>query len=224
MSFKNDLNSINEELLIVPSDHVQAKLQAQKIDQMFGYKCEEIERNLHVAHQKYFTNPEKQLWHGLDLQSMQTPYSEMVAMIKHFDPASQDIWVDLGAAYGRMGLVLGILRPGVRFIGYEFVLERVLEAQRIYQQWHVSLSTMTCIDLATEDFILPKADVYFIYDFGSKKDVFAVLEKLRLQAQKNSISVIGRGRGIKNWILLECPWLHEIVAPEHFLNWSVFRS
>lgn len=206
------------------SDYTSAKEQAAKIDDLLGFECARIEEDLFETHQDSIFSSSQQFWYGLDLQSMQTPYSEILEMIHFLKPAAGELWLDLGAAYGRMGIVIGFQKPLVRFLGYEFVQERVDEGNRIFKKWKLDQVQMRKEDIASEQFHLEEADLYFLYDFGSRADVYKVLEKLRLIAQTKKIRVIARGRGVKNWILMDFPWLYDIETPVHFLNWSVFRS
>ncbi len=198
-------------------DYVSAKKQSEVIDRLLGYRCHEIERSVSPQ-----VGNEKELWAGLDVQAFQTPYSEIISMIDYLNPKPGETWVDLGAAYGRMGVVLGFLRPTVHFLGYELSSDRSSEGNRIFEKWRLINARIKAADLISEDIV--EADVYFVYDFGSKKDVCATLEKLRKIAARRSITLIARGRGIKNWIYHEFPWLHVTNEPKHFENWSVFRS
>ena len=80
--------------------------------------------------------------------------------------------MDLGAAYGRVGVVLGFLRPMVQFVGYEYVPERVKEGNRIFKKWNLTQAELKHVDLAEDEFELRDANLYFIYDFGSKNDIY----------------------------------------------------
>ncbi len=167
---------------------------------------------------------EQQFWIGLDLQSLQTTYFEIVQMVRYIKPQPEQKWIDLGAAYGRIGVVLGILYPKTLFKGYEYVAARVSEGNRILQKWNFSNSILEQADLADPNLVIEPADIYFIYDFGSRADIYSVLEKLRFIAKGRSIRVIARGRGVKSWILMDFPWLSEMKEPIHFPTWSLFQS
>lgn len=217
------LDHIKYELQLSQKDYASAKAQAVVLDEKLGYQCQRIEHQLLEQNQKT-KNKGQQFWYGLDLQSLQTPYSEIVEMIDHLKPRSGDLWLDLGAGYGRIGVVLGAMMPDVHFIGYEYVSLRVQEGNRIFKKWNMPFSELIQVDLADDHFEIDEADLYFIYDFGSRKDIYKVLEKLRLIAQKRPIRVIGRGRGVKNWILMDFPWLEPQAAPDYFVNWTLFHS
>lgn len=210
-----------------PNSYASSKIHSDHLDQLLGFNYQPLEQAL-IAKSK--TEPssdqlrEKQRWIGLDIQSMQTPYSEILEMIRVIQPKETDHWVDIGAAYGRMGIALALTHPQMRFSGYEIVQERTIEANRIYQKWDFKNASVYAADLALPTVIIPSADLYFIYDFGSRKDADCVLEKLRMLALENPIQVIARGRGIKNWIMMDYPWLSQMKPPTHFAHWSWFQS
>lgn len=217
---KATFSDLTDLLLQRQSSYAQAKVHSQTLDQLFGFNSERIERalsGLDCGHNK-------QLWYGLDLQSLQTPYSEILQIIQIIEPSSDETWVDLGAGYGRMGLVMGLLYPSMKFKGFEFVKERVTEANRILKKWGCDGSTLSQADLAAPSFFIPDADLFFIYDFGSKQDVSCVLRKLAEKAKRHPVRVVARGRGIRHWILQEHPWLASVEPPRHYQHWSIFHS
>ena len=223
-NFKDAFNFVKVALMSPKKNYAEAKAHAEKLDHLLNFGCQGIERELFEKHRRNPPITSQQFWFGLDLQSLQTPYSEIVEMVQHLNPQPGQLWVDLGAGYGRIGIVLGFLCPLVQFLGFEIVRERVNESNRVFQEWKLNLAKMKQDDISTEFFSIGFADLYFIYDFGSKKDVYQVLEKLKIIAKTQPIRIIARGRGVRNWIFIDFPWLHEIHRPEHFLNWSLFRS
>lgn len=224
MDVSNIPKIVSEEFQKIPQSYSEAKAISQKIDDLLGFRCASIEENLFEKHKDSLFSTERQFWYGLELQSMQTPYSELMHMRSVLQPQPGQMWLDLGAAYGRMGIVLGFLEPEVRFLGYEFVKERVDEGNRVYSLWNIKNAELQSQDLADPHFVLPWAHVYFLYDFGSRADIYIVLEKMRIQAQKGSIQVIARGRGVRNWIMMDFPWLYDIHPPQHFTQWTIFKS
>ena len=224
MSSPFTLSELKAGLSVRPETYAEAKTQADHLDTQFGFDCQNIEDSLfEIEKEALFSSP-RQFWYGLDVQSMQTPYSEILEYIEFIKPKPHDTWVDLGAAYGRMGLVLAAFEPQVQFIGYEFVQKRVDEGNRIFQRLGLTSAVLRQADLARDNFLMPKAELYFLYDFGSKDDIYKVLEKLRLKAQSHQIQIIARGRGVRNWILMDFPWLYDVKPPQHFKTWSYFQS
>tara|TARA_B110001454_G_scaffold16145_1_gene14590 strand:+ start:75063 stop:75737 length:675 start_codon:yes stop_codon:yes gene_type:complete len=222
---QDTLSALKVEILIPQPDYADAKVHSKKIDDQLGLSCDQIEDVLFEENKdSLFLSDAKEFWYGLEIQSLQTPYSEVVEMIQYVKPKCGDTWVDLGAGYGRMGMTLGFVQPEVKFIGYEFVQSRVDEGNRILQEWDLKNAVMKQADIASDDFQLDVADLYFLYDFGSKADIYKVLEKLRVLAQDRSIQVVARGRGVRSWIFMDCPWLSEINSPVQFKNWTFFKS
>jgi hypothetical protein len=123
-----------------------------------------------------------------------------------------------------MGFVMGFIYPQVKFTGFEIVQERVTEGERVLQQWNIQNAQLICADIASMAFTLPMADVFFIYDFGTQKDIEQCMESLKTIAKQKKITVIARGRGIRNWIYQSHPWLFTAQDPINFENWSLFRS
>jgi len=221
------LQDIIHELLTLPQSYSEAKQQAKRLDQIFGFEFQEIEKALVLKKadlQKAKDDRERQFWIGLDIQALQTPYSEIVEMIQKINPKAEDTWMDLGAGYGRIGLILGLLCSDVYFRGYEYISERVFEGNRIREKWQIQNGGLYQADLIHDPIELHQGDVFFLYDFGSRSDVYKVLEKLKQVAAVKSIQVIARGRGVKNWIMMDFPWLGSVNPPKHFENWSLFQS
>ncbi len=221
------IDKVLQRLNAIPTSYAAAKIHSAQIDQLLDFQYQPLENALNEkfkSESHSHSESEKQMWIGLDVHSMQTPYSEILEMIKVTQPKETDHWIDIGAAYGRMGITLAITRPRMRFTGYEIVNERAIEANRIYKKWNFQNAEVYALDLAAPNVLIPPADLYFIYDFGSKKDADCVLEKLRILALEKPIQVIARGRGIKNWIMMDYPWLSQTNPPTHFTHWSWFRS
>lgn len=207
-----------EKIKKLNGSYSDAKQLSAEIDQALGFRYNEIESNLQS------TSRQHQTWAHVGEQGFQTPYPELYHMIQSLPELQGGTWCDLGAGYGRMGILLSWLSPDSKFIGYEVVAERVREGQRIYKKLGIQSGELLCQDLSDQQFILPPADVFFIYDFGHENAVEAILEKLKNRAREDKVCVIGRGRGIRNWISLRHPWLGSVVEPQHFETWTYYQS
>jgi len=199
------------------SNYQEAKEISKDIDELLGYNCQAIEQSL-------VQKESKQEWIGLDIQIFQTPYSEILTMLEFINPKEFDHWIDFGAAYGRMGIVMGLFYPNMQFTGYEINQARVDEGNRIFKECQLKNVSLECCDISHQDFQIENANVFFIYDFGTRDDIYILLNKLKEKARKQSIKVITRGRGCRQWIMLDFPWLASINDPIHFEHWSVFTS
>ncbi|MES2855172.1 MAG: SAM-dependent methyltransferase, partial [Bdellovibrionota bacterium] len=122
--------------------------------------------------------------------------------------------------------------PHISFTGYEYVQERVVEGNLRLKKFVESLPAVSnratteleVADLTADDFKLKSADLYFIYDYGTNAAIRKTLDDLRQISLQRKIIVVGRGRASRDAIERETPWLSEVVKPEHFKNFSIYRS
>ena len=165
--------------------------------------------------------PNTQAWIGLDPQVLNTPYTELYDMIKTLDLSTTKIYVDLGAGYGRLALVLNSICPESFFHGFEIVEKRVIEAQRLFQELDINNAEMKLADLSSNDFILPTADAYFLYDFGTQQHICKILDDLSSKTSQ-PFSVVAKGRQCRSIIDHLYPWLSQINKPIHRVNYSIY--
>lgn len=208
-------------------------LSSGELDDYFGYDINQIENDLletaralrpqgtmnnfgEALHQGH------QTWVGLDPQTLNTPYSELVRLCDLLSPVADETLIDLGAGYGRMGLVLNLLHPGTNFIGYELVQERVEEGNRILSHHNCSAAELICQDLTDPEFVLPDAQYFFLYDYGKVPHIRNTLKQIEEKADAQSFKVIARGKGSRSLIEHEHPWLCEINPVHHEENFSIY--
>ncbi len=197
-----------------------AQLHSEKVDAWYGMETQKVEARIAALP----STAEHQFWQHLPARSFQTPYTEFRQILHLLDPKPKTSLIDLGAAYGRMAFVIGRHYPGVRFIGFEAVKERVVESQRILDRWAFPNVKMVHADLSTPEFTLPFAENYFVFDFGSKEDVSKTLEDLKKLSKQGAFSVVARGRLSRHLIDQEHPWLSQVVPPRHFEQFSIYKS
>lgn len=206
--------------LVAPESHSYAEAQEHSalVDAWLGFTVDAIESDL--------VRPEgdRNYWIGLAPRALQTPYTELRYLLELLKLEPGETIVDLGAGYGRMAFVVGRHAPEVRFIGYEVVPERVREAKRCLARLEDSNTEIVEADLASTEFRPHEADVYFLYDYGSRSAIEKTLADLREIAAKRSITVVGRGRASRDAIERGEPWLSQVVAPEHHPHFSIYRS
>ncbi|MES2526167.1 MAG: class I SAM-dependent methyltransferase [Bdellovibrionota bacterium] len=201
------------------------------IDKHFGFRVTEIETRLLEkaramgpggSHHTWgsLLHEGNQTWVGLHPETIQTPYSELLRMTEKLELCPGEKVVDLGAGYGRLGILLHHQYPRVKFLGIEYVPERVAEGQRIYQLQGMDPDTLTIGDLTAGDFFPEPADHYFIYDFGKVPHIRHLLQKLSRVADSRKFTVTGRGKGIRSLISHEFPWLTSFYDEENF---SIYR-
>lgn len=200
-------------------------LPSDEIDRLLGFRVHEIENELHERarmsdpqgnHHRWGASLHSgnQTWVGLHPETIQTPYVELLRVCEKLNLSSGQKVVDLGAGYGRLGLVLAEFYPEVQFQGIEYVSERVAEGKRM----GVNLIEG---DLTHPDYIPDEADHFFIYDFGKVPHIRSLLQKLSDLADRKKFTVTGRGMGIRSLIAHEFHWLTPFYEEENFSLYSI---
>jgi 16S rRNA G527 N7-methylase RsmG len=208
-------------------------MRAEDLDKVFGLKINEIESALLKEARDLRPNGDlenlgsvlhagSQTWVGLDPQILNTPYEELIRLCELLRPAPGTHFIDLGAGYGRLGLVLNRMCQQVRFTGFELVEQRVNEANRVFQERGLVDCKLFKQDLTAADFKIPKADFYFIYDFGKVAHIRQILKQLEVLADMINFKVIARGKGSRSIIEHEHPWLSQVFAVHKEENFSIY--
>lgn len=196
----------------------EAQAHATEVDAFLGLRTTPIEASLGRG------KSDQERWIGLPIQALLTPYTEIRQILNRLKLEPGQTIVDCGAAYGRMGFVMAEHCPEVNFIGFEIVPERVAEGQRCLALRHCDRAKLICANMDDPEFILPDVEVYFVYDFSYRKVIDRLLLRLQSIALKRKIVVVARGRSSRDAIDHEQPWLSKVVQPEHFPNFSIYRS
>jgi len=118
--------------------------------------------------------------------------------------------------------VLNALYPKAHFIRYEYVPERVLEGKRIFLENNCAQCSLFVQDLTAPDFVLPAAEFYFLYDYGTVSHIRKTLAQLEVMALKKAFKVIARGKGTRSLVQYEHPWLCDVYPPIHEEHFSIF--
>lgn len=151
----------------------------------------------------------ERLYEGAGI-GVQSGYSSALIALRYLNLKKGSRFIDLGAGYGRVGLVVGLMRPDVEFIGYEFVPHRVdiatTASAKLGIDQHVSFRTQ---DLAASDFKIPVADVYYIYDSFSEATYKTVISQLVDIGRQRKITVVTKGNARQ-----------QLEAPDQKSNWS----
>ena len=190
-------------LFSLPSG-MSARSHSRILDKKLGFRIKRIENKLSQKYQSYDQSvtfsgqkkhyPGSEAWVGLNPDALQTPYSEIydaLCFIRSMMPEEgSGTIVDIGAAYGRVGFVKEEVFPLWHFIGYELIKGRQQGGQRAFEKWELSNSEMICQNVLDEDFVLPEAKIFFLYDFSDGDDVDAILTLLE---KRESIFLIAHG-------------------------------
>ena len=203
-----------------------AQIHAREVDEWLKIPVAEIETRLASSKLEpgRTRGSDVQPWIGLAPDALQTPYCELRAVLESLAPRAGEWVVDLGAAYGRLGLVMARHFPDSHFLGYELIQERVDAGRAALEKLGAARARLECLDLSQNPERIPRARAYFIYDFGSPQAIEIVLARLREVAKTQCIEVVGRGRAIRDRIERNEPWLSQVIAPIHGLHSSLYRS
>lgn len=202
------------------------KSHAAEMDCWLGFKLEEVEaavRNVTVP------LPGREFWTKQSVQTFSTPYLEIFHALKVAGTNAQDVVLDLGCGYGRVGAVMALKFPGASFVGIEAIQGRIDEAARVLAQFSSLQMELIHADLRQVEFADiniggRKATKFFIYDFGSREDFEFVFTSLRKFAKHQSVTVIARGGRSRDLIQKTEHWLCSVNPPQHFKRFSIYRS
>lgn len=188
------------------------------VDKILGFRTKYVEEML-VADARGF-DPEGshetwgpkihngiQTWVGLDIQTLQTPYSECLRILQLLKIKPYQHVIDLGAAYGRMGIVIGGMFIKNSFTGFEYVKARVEEGNRVFKEMGFNRCQLIQQDLFSKDFELPEADIYFIYDYGQVDHINHTLNQIAKIAEKRPVKLVARGQFSRRIISDKHEWL-----------------
>ncbi len=145
-------------------------------------------------------NNTERLYEGAGV-GVQSGYSTVLTALRYLNPQQNARLIDLGSGYGRVGLVIGLLRPDVDFIGYEYVQHRVdisnSTSHNLSIENHVRFLTQ---DLSLKDFEIPEADIYYLYDPFSEETYKHVLSQLINISRHKKISIATKGNA-RSWLM-----------------------
>lgn len=204
-----------------------------EIDRHYGFEIDRIEKTLYqnarslrpegnLSNLSHVLHDGHQTWVGLEPQTLLTPYQELVQVCEYLKPKPGETFVDLGAGYGRLGLVLNDLHPGVNFLGYELVKERVNEGNRVFQLHDCRNAQLITEDLTRPDFKIPTARYYFLYDYGKVAHIRETLKQLEVIAERHNFKIVARGKGSRSIIDHEHPWLSDIYPVIREQNYAIY--
>lgn len=214
------------EVDVESAEYEGLKQHAAEMDSWLGYCLEEVEARVRTATS---FSPGREYWTKQSVHTFSSPYLDIFHALKTAETNPQDVVVDLGCGYGRVGAVVALKFPGAGFVGFEAIQGRIDEAARILAQFSNLKMELKHADLRHVDFSETsmdgrKATKFFIYDFGSLEDFQFVFMSLRKFATKNPITVIARGGRSRDLIHKTEHWLCEVNPPRHFKRFSIYRS
>lgn len=125
---------------------------------------------------------------------VQTSYSNIFAIIRKIEMKSGMRFVDLGCGFGRWGFVLGLLRNDLLFEGYEFVESRVNNSKDAKRFLGLGDQVQFYAqDLSLSSFVLPEADIFYMYDPFTWETYDLILKQIVQQSKSRKIQVVTKG-------------------------------
>jgi 16S rRNA G527 N7-methylase RsmG len=192
---------------IFRADHnTHPRLHSKYLDRDLGFKIGKIEMKLLQQYQAYDKGEDQsnrkkhyegtQTWVGLNPQVLQTTYTDIYNALMHLKNFPISKVVDIGAGYGRVGLVTNSIYPNASFEGFEIIKKRQTEGNRIFKKYNLERCYIFNQDVLEDDFQLPAAQIYFIYDFSETEDLVDILEQLLLNKSREPFFLITHGERI----------------------------
>lgn len=181
--------------------NLHEKIHAKYLDKKIGFRIQKIENKLtqkYRAYDKPLDESNKkqhfeasQTWIGLHPQALQTPYNDIFEVFSLLKNESINSIIDIGAGYGRIGIVMNAIFPNASFLGYEILKIRASEGNRIFKKWNLDNCLIENKNVLEDAFIIPEANIYFIYDFSEQEDINIILKKLSKKKSKHFLILKG---------------------------------
>lgn len=156
---------------------------------------------------------------------VQSGYSTVLLALSNLRPELNASIIDLGSGFGRVGLIFSLLRPDIKFTGYEYVEERVTNSNSASKSFEIqnNLKFFTQ-DLSDKEFILPVADIYYLYDPFTQETYDFILEQILALSKKQGIKVVTKGNARQQLIDIakDNQWREPLLIDEG--NLCIFQS
>lgn len=209
---------------------VHPRIHAKELDRKLGYRVSRIEVKLLQKYSRYDrvideSNRKQhyqgtQTWIGLHPQVLQTPYCDIYHALSLITDIKIEHVIDIGAGYGRVGIVLSVLYPNARFTGFEILKQRQSEGNRVFKNLGILNSNLELKNVLENNFSIPIADVYFIYDFSEKEDIDFILQGISESLKGKECYLIIRGDRVDHLInnKFNHSWRYQLTVPKSDLK------
>ena len=215
---KNKLEYLRDQKFFKDENNIDPLVKSEVIDEFLGLPLVQTEQNILKEHKRNISS-----WVGLHPQTLQTPYDEVLEILKYIQREKVDRFLDIGSGYGRVGLVLSQLRPETHFVGYEIRSERHKIATDLYEKFEVQG------ELLNRDFLndideVKTFDCILIYDFSEPYKIERVLKSLALEFSKRDLIFIARGKSIRSIIHTHYREFYALYNPVYAEHWNIYCS
>ncbi len=131
---------------------------------------------------------------------VQSGYSTILLALDRMSPKEGSTIVDLGSGYGRVGLVCSLVRPDIKFIGYEYVPHRVEISNVACKALGLSENLDFKVqDLSLESFKIPDAEYYYLYDPFSEETYKYILDQIVNVSKRKKVTIVTKGNA-RGWL------------------------
>ena len=79
-------------------------------------------------------------------------------------------------------------------------------------------------NIVAKNFLLPQADLYFIYDFSDQHDQKKLLNIFSKKMETEKFFMVVRGKSMRSLIQNKFPEFYNCFDPMHEENWSIYSS
>ncbi len=159
---------------------------AALLDFLFGLKIKEMDENLkaelesenyldQIKLQKKYGDEE--IWYAPGA-GQQTPWFALLEVVDAMNLKPGQLVSDFGSGIGRLGLLIGFLRPDVNFVGLEIVGERVKYANQAAAALGFDNVKFHTVNLSDAKLHLPPADHIYMFNPTNSKTSEIVTQKL----------------------------------------------
>jgi Histone methylation protein DOT1 len=173
--------------------------------ELFGKNIQELYRN-------------EDIYLDLDPEDLFTPYRVLVEISKQLALHPGDRLVDLGSGLGRVGIVLGLLNPKIKFIGLELMKERHLQAEQASKNLGLNQRIkFECCDLSKIK--IPQAESYYLFNPFSYLTLQRVFRSLYENSKSKQFKVLMAQVGRPPRMVKRQPWLQQTYLSPLDRNW-----
>ncbi len=164
----------------------------------------------------------------LDPEDLFTPYRVLVEMSDKLKVKPGELLVDLGSGLGRVGIVMGLLNPKLKFIGLELMTERHSQAQKASKQLNLSNRIkFECCDLSKVK--IPLARTYYLFNPFSFLTLRRVFLGVQINSKSKQIRLVMAQVGRPPRMVKRHPWLKQVYLSPLDKNWrahgfSIYES
>ncbi len=203
--------------LIIKLQNSEEPINDLALDDVFGIKTEEAERNTNYI-QLREQYPNEEFWQGGG-DTCWTTYELIRTMVRELNMNDSDVLYDLGSGFGRVPIYTS-LATGAQCKGIEIVPQRVAESIAVKNNLNIDNLEFVQGNVLEQDY--RDGTVFFLFNPFTRQTLEAVNEKLRQLAQTKNIKVVSLGPSTNFFNRQD--WLKPTEANEHSWNLKIYES